>query len=227
MKFSRETVDGKVYFTVLDLDNSYHKAVKDLNFQKTENGFARVFPATTPSLDEIYQNFALHAKEMILQAAGELLPDWESALASLVERLKIENVDWWLTGSAALAIRGASIVPRDLDLVTTELGARKFDKLLRDWLVEPVQQTEGWLAKWFGRAYHHSRIEWVGDVEAWVDRPEPSDFGPIAASRLETVRWRDHDLRVPPLDLQLAVSERRGMTERAIKIRRMIQVWIR
>lgn len=205
------------------MDKAHYRAVKDLNFQETKTGFARIFPSTAPSLDWIYRNFALHVEEMILQAAGALLPDWESALASLVERVKNENVDWWLTGSAALAIRGASVVPRDLDLVTTGIGARKFGKVLHDWLVEPVQQVEGWVAKWFGRAYHYSRIEWVGDVEAWVDRPAPSDFGPAAAEKLELVLWRGHEIQVPPLELQLGVSERRGLNERAKRIREIIR----
>jgi len=46
----------------------------------------------------------------------------------------------------------------------------------------------------------------------------PSDFGPVAASRLETVTWEGWQLRVPPLDLQRAVSERRGLTTRVALI---------
>ena len=222
LKVSRETIEGKVYFIVSGLDRAYYGAVKGLNFQETENGFARIFPATTPSLDRIYQSFALHAEEMILQAAGALQPHWESALAHFIERTKRENVDWWLTGSAALAIREVGIVPRDIDLVTTGSDAQRLGNLLSDWLVEPVQQAEGWVAKWFGRAYHHSRIEWVGDVEASVDRTAPTDLGPTAAEKLEVVHWRGHEIRVPPLELQLKVSERRGLNERANKIREII-----
>jgi hypothetical protein len=206
LKVSRETIEGKVYFIVSDLGKAYYRAVKDLNFQETVNGFARIFPATAPSLDRIYQNFALHVEEMILQSAGVLQPQWESTLDHLVEITKRESVDWWLTGSAALAIRKVTIVPRDIDLVTTGSDAQRLGKLLSDWLVEPVQQAEGWVAKWFGRAYHRSRIEWVGDVEAYVDRPAPSDFGPAAAGKLDLVHWRGHEIRVPPLELQLGVA---------------------
>jgi hypothetical protein len=45
-----------------------------------------------------------------------------------------------------------------------------------------------------------------------------ADFGPVAASRLETVTWEGWQLRVPPLDLQRAVSERRGLTARVALI---------
>jgi hypothetical protein len=54
--------------------------------------------------------------------------------------------------------------------------------------------------------------------KAGVDVPWPADFGPVAASRLETVTWESWQLRVPPLDLQRAVSQRRGLTARVALI---------
>jgi hypothetical protein len=52
-----------------------------------------------------------------------------------------------------------------------------------------------------------------------VDIPEPSDFGPFAAKNVDIVNWNGYELRVPPLELQLRQSERRGLTERIKKIR--------
>jgi hypothetical protein len=51
-----------------------------------------------------------------------------------------------------------------------------------------------------------------------ADHPEPTDFGLVAAGRLQRVRWRTLELRVPPLDLQRAVSARRGLHERVALI---------
>lgn len=48
------------------------------------------------------------------------------------------------------------------------------------------------------------------------------DQGPIAASRLEVIRWRGYDIRVPPLELQLEVSRRRGLGERVAIIERAL-----
>lgn len=57
-----------------------------------------------------------------------------------------EDVDWWLTGSAALAIRHVAVVPRDIDLVVeTGEDAEKLGEALSNWLVEHVQRSEGWL----------------------------------------------------------------------------------
>ncbi len=114
MRLSRTTVDEKVFFIVSDLDTKYHQAVGDLGFQQTETGFARIFPATSPALDQISLRFALHAEEMILHAAGALRPKWEDALSNLLQRIVGDDLDWWLTESAALAIRQVDVTPRDI-----------------------------------------------------------------------------------------------------------------
>ena len=70
-----------------------------------------------------------------------------------------------------------------------------------------------------GRAFLHTRIEWVGEVHRSADEPEISDFGPTAAAQLEEIQWNGFTMRVPPLALQEAVSQRRGLTDRVERIR--------
>ncbi|HEX8959125.1 MAG TPA: hypothetical protein VF770_04835, partial [Solirubrobacterales bacterium] len=97
--------------------------------------------------------------------------------------------------------------------------AYRLGDLLLDALMEPVQPTRGWIGECFGRAFLHAAVEWVGGVDPSVDAQGPNDFGPAAAARLETILWRGYPLRVPPLDLLLAVNERRGRADRAAVIR--------
>ena len=90
--------------------------------------------------------------------------------------------------------------------------------LLADGLIEPVC-TAGWpVSMWWGRAFLHARVEWVGGVTPAADEPQVSDYGPTAANSLQAIRWRDWDIRVPPLHLQRAVSARRGMPDRVALI---------
>jgi hypothetical protein len=77
-------------------------------------------------------------------------------------------------------------------------------------LIEPVQDVRGWVSNWFSRAFLHTRIEWIGGVDENLDDDEVNDFGPIAASRKETITWHGYALQGPPLDLRLLVSERRA-----------------
>ena len=91
--------------------------------------------------------------------------------------------------------------------------------IFADALIEPVVcDSSGSISDYWGRAFLTARLEWIGAPKARVDSPSPSDFGPIAASRLETVTWEGWQLRVPPLDLQRAVSQRRGLTTRVALI---------
>ena len=90
-----------------------------------------------------------------------------------------------------------------------------------DYLIEPVTQVN-WFCRWWGRAFLYARIEWVGGVDERADQPTVSDFGSTAARRLETVSWQGHAIRVPPLDLQREVSQRRGLTNRVAQIERAL-----
>ena len=222
VRTSRKTADGKTYFLVSDIDPPYHKAAKDLGFVEAEDCFGRAFETDTPHLDHIFGRFASYAEEMILQAAGAKPVPWDKALLSFLQRASGENVDWWLAGSGALAIRGIDLVPRDLDIITDRDGALRLGRAMSEWLVEPVQESHGWIARWFGRAFAHARIEWVGDVEKWVDDRGSNDFGPMAGDRLQTVRWSGYTIRVPPLEMQLEACERRGLKDRAQKIQQAL-----
>jgi hypothetical protein len=205
-------------FLLEGLEPALHDAAIALGFVRRDDAFTRTFPQSARWLDEAWSNFVRYVEPMLEQAASGSAP-WDAALTTFLER--VDGVDWWLTGSGALAVRGVDVSsPRDLDVVTDGAGAQRLGELLVDVLVEPVFASDGWVARWWGRAFLGARVEWVGDVDASVDDPEPVDFGPVAAANLNTVRWCGRELRVPPLDLQLAVAERRGLTARVEAIHR-------
>lgn len=196
------------------------RALRSLAFTEENGGFVRSFPADAPGLHNTYVRFKRTLDDVLAQASGRSIPPWEDALDAVAMRLDAARAEWFLVGSGALAVRGIDVVPRDLDLVVADpaVAAETFEHLH----IEPVSVNRpgAWIARWFGRAFLHARIEWVAGVDPEIDTyASPNDYGPDAESRVETVRWRDHDLRLAPLDLQLAVTERRGLTERAAAIR--------
>lgn len=119
------------------------------------------------------------------------------------------------------------MTPGDVDVVCSAAGAHQLGDLLIDGLLEPVSrplnEPDGWISEWWGRAFCGARVEWPGAVRPGVDHPDITDFGPTAAGRLESVRWRDWQVRVPPLLLQRAVSLRRGLTDRVEAIDALLQ----
>jgi hypothetical protein len=134
-----------------------------------------------------------------------------------VDRTADSGLRWWLYGSAALAVRGIDIEPGDLDLAVDDpwlVGA-----LLDDLLVEPVTVLDKWVADIGGRAFHGALIEWLAGAHPTGLTP-PSEQEPAAGAQLEIIPWRGRRVPVPRLEIQLAVAERRGLTERIELIRR-------
>jgi len=200
-------------FRLTDLPDALVPAARKSAFTPAAGHWFRRFPRDAPHLDRAWANFERLVEPWLRQAAGLDPVPWEEALSELCRRLSGAGVDWWLAGSAALAARGAPLIPGDLDLVVAGPDSARLGDLLVDALVEPVVPVD-WFCETFGRAVLGARVEWAGGVGPAADEPEPTDFGPLAAARLETVRWREWEIRVPPLELQRAVSARRGLTER-------------
>jgi hypothetical protein len=171
------------------------------------------------TFDAAWRNFDRYIARVLRQAAHLDPVPWREALRELCRRTRDRPIGWRLVGSAALAVRGAAIEPGDLDLVCGASAAVALGEIFADSLLEPVTRSaDSWVSEWWGRAFCGARIEWAGGVRPRVDEPHPSDFGPAAERRLETVQFEDWHIRVPPLDLQRASSVRRGLTERVALI---------
>ena len=201
-------------FRVMEVPEELIPAIRRSGFDELDGGvWAKTFPAEAPHLDRAWQNFQRLVEPWLRQVAGLDPVPWQEALELVCRRLTDARVDWWLTGSGALAVRGVAVTPGDLDLVVAAEDACRVGDLLLDGLIEPVTRVD-WFCEWWGRAILGARVEWVGGVGPASDEPEPTDFGLAAAAALETVRWRGWDVRIPPLELQRAVSARRGLVER-------------
>jgi hypothetical protein len=218
----QRTEGSRTLFVVTDVDPDYISTLRALAFSEVEDGFAKAYATDTPDLGRYYRHFARSIEEMVLQAAGVHAAPWDVALLALLRRMESHHIDWWLAGSAALAVRSLDVIPHDLDLIVDGPGAHALGAVLFDSLVGPVEETNEWISRWFGRAFLYVRIEWAGDVFAQVDELATTDFGPEAARRLESVTWRGYSIRVPPLALQLEVCRRRGLHTRAEQIARAL-----
>jgi hypothetical protein len=156
----------------------------------------------------------------MLRQAGRLDPvPWRKALRELCDRTRGGRLGWWLTGSAALAVRGAPIEPGDLDLVCTAEEAVRLGEVFADGLIEPVARSGAdWISDWWGRAFRAARIEWIGGPKPAADKPLPTRFR--AGGRVSGAGRQMEELAhpVPPLDMQRAVCQRRGLIERVARI---------
>jgi hypothetical protein len=205
-------------FWVFDADPSLETALERLWWERCGGGWRRSFACPPPQAAPAFANLERLLEPALRQATGLDPVPWQDALAEVCRRFIPAGVDWWLAGSAALAVRGAPLIPGDLDLIVSGPDSIRAGSLLADGLIEPVVRGEWDLSQWWGRAFVHARVEWAGGVTAAADKPEITDFGPAAAAALRVVRWRGWDIRVPPLALQRAVSARRGLPGRVALI---------
>ncbi len=172
----------------------------------------------TGDVPRIYDRFAACIETMVLQSARLVPVPWDDALLEVLRRVEGEGLDWWLYGSAALAVRGLDVQPGDVDLNVADAEAA--GRRVADVLGAPVARFTGWVAGSAGRAFCHAIVEWLSDPRPELDDPAaPHEQGPFVVDELETVRWRGHEVRVPRLLVQLRVCEERGLTERAALIR--------
>jgi hypothetical protein len=218
----RWTDQDHMWFAVAGLDRMLSSGAERAGYRRIGDEWGRAHPLDSPHLELAWRTFTCSIESMLRQAARLDPVPWRAALRELCQRTQGHGVDWWLAGSAALAVRGVPLRPGDLDLVCSVADVRRLGELLADVLIEPVapsvNEPAGWISDWWGRAFCHARIEWVAGVRAHADDPEPSDFGGVAAALLETVSWEQWRIRVPPLSLQRAVSHRRGLIDRVAAI---------
>jgi len=200
-------------FVVETDEPAFRHALNELYFEESAGRHTKRFPPGTVS-DEIFRRFEAHLEALLSQTARLEPVPWQNALRETASRLDDAGIEWWLTGSAALAVRGIPVVPRDLDLVVSDDGAAAAAIAFHDALIEPAVAVEGWFCRWWGRAWIGARVEWVGGVTGAADEPFPTDFGLVAAASLDRVAWNGLMISVPPLELQRAVSARRGLTDR-------------
>jgi len=222
MKISFASKPPVVLFRLDEVDPQLDAALEAAFWQRIDGDWQRDYPADAPLLDRVMLTFSAYGERMIRQMGGLDPIPWERALEAWADRAQAAGITWWLTGSGATALRVPAVTPHDLDVMVDPAQIDLVRQTFADALIDPLLDTGGWVVRSFGVLFLHARIDIASDPLPSVDDPVPSDFGPYAASHLETVVWRGHIIRVPPLSLQAEVNHRRGRIARAKQIERVI-----
>ena len=203
-------------FVVLTTDARFQHGLLKMGWTGAgDERFSRRMTATT-DVPRVFANFSRHIVEMLEQVTLLRPVAWEEALLEFIDRAGRSDLQWWLYGSAALAVRGVPVQPKDIDLVVDD--PLLAGQLLDDLLVEPVRPLSGWVADWGGRAYSGAIIEWLSGAHPTGLQP-PHEQEPLARDHLEQVAWRGRHVPVPSLELSLKVAMHRGLADRVEVIR--------
>lgn len=103
---------------------AFGAALSELYFQAEDGRYVRRFPPNSVT-ETVFARFQANLLPLLRQTARLDPAPWGDALRETARRLDRAGVDWWLTGSAALAVRGLPVSPRDLDLVVSDADARR------------------------------------------------------------------------------------------------------
>ncbi len=209
MDTSIERRRDAVRFLVASADHSQADALVRMGYQTVGPGkHATAWFPDAPEISSYFEHFSASIDQMIMQKTRAIAVPWQDALIELLGRVESTNLDWWLYGSAGLAVRGFVTEPGDIDIHVSDpwLAGRIFG----DVLVTPVLEMENWVAAYSGRAFSHTIIEWLSAPYPELDDASaPHEQGPYIAGVIETIEWRGHQIRVPPVAAQLRARERR------------------
>ncbi len=214
MNLTTDVLNGKVYFRIGSFDPKYIPVFRMCYYLEDDNGFYKEYPSDYPYLERIRQNF-VHCGKIMFDQLGYFAPiPWEAGLLEFADRIAGKGIDWWLTGSCAACIRGIEIEPHDVDIMVNSSDINKIIELFKDDIFEPIVDTQGWVTKDFGVLFISCRIDIASDPASRMDIPEPVDCGPYAKAHLETITWQNHQIKVPPLELSIAVNKKRERWDR-------------
>ncbi len=210
-----------VTFRLERVDSGAASALMAAVWSPEDGGWEKTFPRRAWGVDDVKENLPRLAGPMLRRMMAPTQP-WREALETFATRAGSANLRWWLTGSGATALRVPGIEPHDLDIMLDETQLALAAETFGDVLVEPLALTDGWVTRGFGVIFPGMRVDLAAGPEAFVDQPEPADFGPWAGANLETAMLGTHAIQVPPLDVQAAVNRRRGRLERAALIENVL-----
>lgn len=199
--------------------------------------FHRSFELPTASEASVrlaYNRFRFVLATLLEQQYGGRAPGIESALAEIAGRLggAPSRADrwWYVGGSTAAFLQGASVVPNDVDLGVGEAGIPWVAEQLREYLIEPLAQTEWAGRRMFGaRAFvgtmrEGARTEWgLPHPGAKGDRGRFDEWsGDPLRVRTRTVSFHGMEFVVTRPEYALVRSLEKGREERAGAIRALL-----
>lgn len=224
MHASTYTERGLVYYKLTDVPPECIAELSSEYFRQEGGAFIRDFPADAPGMAQAAANFTRYAVQMYDPARRSDPERWQDALAWFCERLAGTGLDWFLTGSVPLALRGLPLQPGDVDVIFPDSACLPHIRgLFTEEVVQPIAPCGDWIALGHGSVFHRAVVHMTFETAASLDEPEPSDAGPYAAACCEDFRWRGHTLKLTPLELSLNINRRRGRLDRV----RLIEVYLR
>jgi len=227
MRIKIENTKTEIKYILKKVPQKYYEAIQHYFFQLNGDIFTKTYIKNqfmfSHDIRIIEQRFSMFLADMLEVTIGHKIMDWELALENIIKIMDEHKINWWLTGSAACAVRGIRIIPRDIDIMTYKTEISKIEKAYENYIVEPFHHVTDWLLKGFGVVFLNGRIDFAFEPEENSDADEKFDFGFYASKNLETIMWRGNQVKVPPVELHVKSNENRKREDRVKMIMEYIK----
>lgn len=192
-------------YVVSDVPEEYRSRLVDDLYWPVEHSFLKQW-GNDPDMEIIAGNFITHGVESLEQLLKIRPAPWKQALSAFIEKLVGTGIRWYIHGSAAMAIWGIDVVPRDLNIIFPDLS--DFDRVRQLFLAEtiyPIELCPGWLMGGLGGLFIHANIglAFMNATDVLFDM-----------SQLKEVDWMGEKIAISPLEWQRRDNQNYGRGER-------------
>ncbi len=152
------------------------------------------------------ENFARFG-DLYIRKSLKLVPaPWEKALNRWMDAVRPLNLSWYVHGSAAMALWGLAVEPRNLDILLPNLSdMERVRELFRKQTLFPIERCGDWVMGGGGELFLDAPVS----VYFHNSSQEPFDMG-----RLEKLIYREETIYLSTLEMLKQDNFRYGRPDR-------------
>lgn len=136
-----------------DVDEQHWGYFRDDLWWQIGSSFLRAYD-NVPDFEYCAKNFAQYGEVFIRQQLKLQPAPWEAALERFACEMEQTGVDWYVHGSAAMALWRIDVAPKDVNVIIP--NASDFDKIRNHFYklaVKPIERCEQWIMSGLGTLF--------------------------------------------------------------------------
>ena len=173
------------------------------------NSFIKTYD-NVPDFNHCAENYVRYGERSIKQWTREIPAPWEKALELFMAEIEPLGVDWFLHGSAAMALWGIAVTPKDLNVIIANCS--DFEKVRAHfcrYAIGPIQPCDDYGMCGGGTIFMEAAIS------VWTQN---KDFEPYDMTTLGKVPYKGGAVYLSPLERLKTDNEYYGRPERVALI---------
>jgi len=175
-----------------DVDEKYWNYFKENLWWQIGNNFVKSFD-NVKDFEFCADNFTKYGETAIKQQLKIIKAPWKKALDLFISEIKKLGVDWYIHGSAAMALWGIDVEPKDVNIIISNYS--DFDKVRNHfykYAIRPIERCENWLMSGYGEIF----MEAVIGISFHNKELEPLDM-----SKLGKIDYNGTEVYVSSLEM--------------------------